>query len=307
VAKRMKEHEPNWFWKLFFEPDWLWRLFLIVTATIVALLGLTLITNLPNAITIVTLPLAFAQVWLAIRQTHRRRWSRTRQLAAFTILLILVTGIVARLNHSAELTEASGPSTTESCAPAGLTVGAEAPNERVARMFQDAYRRRGGKQQLGVPCNAVTYLDYGWHQNLSGDSVVLAAETSPQAYVLTDPVYQGWLSIAPGHGVNVTKIVGYPINEGVQLPDHGWQLDLLRSDGKRSAVLSRDGRTWYSVQGEYWTVYSNHHGPMGELGYPIANAETRRGGDCQQFNGGWLLNVNQRIQVFTNQPAACQR
>jgi hypothetical protein len=259
----------------------------------------------------VSLLLTLVSLVLALPWRRHERWSSRQQALAIAIVSTLILGTGLRLNYSeSSIPGPEGTSTTSghataSCPPSGLAVGARAPDTAVEKRFKDAYRLAGGEARLGLPCNAVTYLDHGWHQNLSRNAVILTAENSPQAYILIGPVYQGWLSIAPGNGASITGIVGYPVHEGMRISPHGWQLETRTWDNISSVIISRDGNRWHLVQDEFWTRYKELRGAKGPLGYPVANVETGRGGDCQHFEHGWLLRTDQGVRAFSAKPVAC--
>lgn len=304
MAVRMKDHEPD-------RSSAKWALFLIAALTFGGVLVLTFIMDLPNAIAIVSLLLALVTLAFPIPWSRRERWSPRQWALAVAMVSTLILGTILRLSHSGLSTsgsitsEGGSPPAAVSCPPVGLPVGAQAPDRMVEERFKDAYRLAGGEARLGRPCNAVTYLDHGWHQNLSRNAVILTAENSPRAYVLSGPIYHGWLSIAPGHGERITGIVGYPVHEGIRLPPSGWQLELRTWDNISGSIISRDGARWYLVQDEFWTTYSQLRGPKGALGYPTGNVETGRHGDCQKFERGWLVRTDRGVRAFNAKPVAC--
>jgi hypothetical protein len=240
------------------------------------------------------------------RWSSRAGWWRA---AIVVVALLLALGVRPLIQVVSPQSVSTGATLPQACS-AGLPIGQGAPSASVSKAFRDAYLLAGGEARLGVACNEVTRLDEGWHQNLygpAGGGVILLRENSGQAYVLVGEVYEGWLSLAPGHPERITGLVGYPVNAGIDLP-HGLQLDLVARDGTRSAAVKREGGAWFWVQGRFWETYANDlGGPEGRLGYPTGNASTRRGGDCQAFEQGWLLSTEHGVEaLMVKEPAACR-
>jgi hypothetical protein len=156
-------------------------------------------------------------------------------------------------------------------------------NAQYAYTFQKAYDAAGGQRLLGCPTTNVVGYAGGYQQNLRGPrgrSVITSIDPGT-AFVLGPDEYQGFLDIA-GEGRSF-DVAGYPVSNKMRLKD-GWIIYLATGDQRqRSALIRRDGGSWYWVAPGFWEFYYDHGGPDGKLGYPTGNQQATDNGELQAF------------------------